>query len=115
MSKRKDARTRRRTRGTSKRPERTEARIAEVKTWLQRMDDHSARAISLSERMSSADTDQSNRPLRGACEVRGKGIGSLVVHSSYADLCGSKSNMQMLLNNLRRTDVRKEADDVLVR
>ena len=38
----------------------TEARIAEVKTWLQRMDDHSARAISLSKRMSSADTDQSN-------------------------------------------------------
>ena len=38
----------------------TEARIVEVKTWLQRMDDHSARAIALSTRMSSADTDQSN-------------------------------------------------------
>ena len=60
MSKRKDARTRQSTRGTSKRPEMTEARIAEVKTCLQRMDDHSARAISLSKRMSSADTDQSN-------------------------------------------------------
>ena len=38
----------------------TETRIIEVKTWLQRINDHSARAIALSERMSPADMDESN-------------------------------------------------------
>ena len=44
----------------------------------------------------------------------GRDIGSLTVHSSFAYLCGSKTRMQTLLNNLRQTEVRKEAlDDVV--
>ena len=39
--------------------------------------------------------------------------GSLVVHSSYAYLFGSKVRMQALLNDLRRTEGHKEADDVV--
>ena len=38
----------------------TATRIAEVKTWLQRIDDYSARAIVLSESMSPTEMDESN-------------------------------------------------------
>ena len=44
----------------------------------------------------------------------GRDIGSLTVHSSYAYLGGSKTRMQTLLNNLRQTEVLKEAADVVV-
>ena len=38
----------------------TKEKIAEVKTWLERMRDHAARAVSLSEGMSATDMDESN-------------------------------------------------------
>ena len=38
----------------------TKEKIAEVKTWLQRMGLHAARAVSLSERMTPGDVDESN-------------------------------------------------------
>lgn len=45
-----------------------------------------------------------------ACVARetGRPTGSLVVHSSYAYLKGSKVKMQRLLSDLRRTEARKE-------
>ena len=47
-----------------------------------------------------------------AHEVGGR-TGSLVVHSSYAYLNGSKARMRMLLRDLRGTEVRREANDVV--
>ena len=41
--------------------------------------------------------------------------GSLVAHSSYAYLHGSKNRIKQLLNDLRQNEVPKEATDVLVR
>lgn len=43
----------------------------------------------------------------------GQGVGSLVVHSSYAFLGSSKSGIRTLLENLRRTGKHGEANDVL--
>ena len=43
----------------------------------------------------------------------GRDIGSLVVHSSYAYLGGSKTSVRALLNDLRRTKEHTEADDVV--
>lgn len=45
-----------------------------------------------------------------ACVAReiGRETGSLVVHSSYAYLGGSKTRMQKLLSDLRRAEARKE-------
>ena len=40
-------------------------------------------------------------------------LGSLVIHSSYAYLTGSKRKIQTLLKDLRRTEAHKEAADVV--
>lgn len=45
----------------------------------------------------------------------GCSIGSLVTHSSYAYLRGSKNRIKQLLNDLRQNEVPKEATNVLVR
>ena len=45
----------------------------------------------------------------------GCNIGSLVAHSSYAYLHGSKNRIRQLLNDLRQNEVLKEATNVLVR
>ena len=50
-----------------------------------------------------------------ACVARevGREIGSMVVHSSYAYLQGSKSRMRTLLSELRLSEARREADSVV--
>ena len=60
MAKRNKGRRKEKQSRATKRPSMTEEKIADAKTWLERMRSNAARANSLSKRMSPADLDESN-------------------------------------------------------
>ena len=60
MAKRNKGRGRQNKKHATKQPLMTEGMVAEVKVWLERMRDQAGRAVSLSERLSPSDMDESN-------------------------------------------------------
>ena len=60
IAKRNKGRRRQNKKHATKQPLMTEGMVAEVKVWLERMRDQAGRAVSLSERLSPSDMDESN-------------------------------------------------------